>query len=133
MSSLFFDTSAVVPLIIQEPFSDSAREVWSRAGHWYAWRWLKVENEAALLRRNAPPAAWRNWGRVQTAFNWIELPDGLIDECCRFNQNIRLRAADAGHLFVMDRLTRAIDDLKLVTFDREMNQAAEALGLGKID
>jgi len=132
VSSLFFDTSAIVPLLLKEPSSPLALQAWEQAEQRYAWRWLRVEAEAALHRRQAPPEAWRNWDRIVDALYWLELPDSLVEDCCRFNRIAGLRAADAGHLFVMDRLTRVMDDLRLVTFDHEMQVAATSLGLEQL-
>jgi hypothetical protein len=40
-----------------------------------------------------------------------------------------LRAADAGHLFVMEHCAAGLENLVLVTFDSEMTKAAERRGL----
>jgi len=40
-----------------------------------------------------------------------------------------LRAADAAHLFLFDRLVIRLPELRLLTFDKEMAQAAHSLAL----
>ena len=126
----FFDTSAIVPLLLREPHSDNARVAWTEAtGVRLAWRWLKVETEAALTRRRAGAKIWQEWDRIESELNWIELPESEIEALCRFNRNFGLRAADAGHLFVMDRLSRTFESLALASFDKEMRGSAEELGL----
>jgi hypothetical protein len=45
------------------------------------------------------------------------------------NRSLKLRAADAGHVFVFDRLVESIPDLTMVTFDQEMLQALDQLAL----
>ncbi|TVP80771.1 MAG: PIN domain-containing protein [Puniceicoccaceae bacterium] len=126
----FFDTSAVVPLLLEEPHSNAARIVWAEAGRdGFAWRWLKVETEAALTRRRAGAKVWQAWERLEFELNWIELPDRELEAVCRFNRSLGLRAADAAHLFVAERLSRAFDPLMLATFDQDMSAGAMELGL----
>jgi predicted nucleic acid-binding protein len=126
---VFYDTSAIVPLILIEPNSDKAQRYWKKAEGRIAWRWLKVEVEAALTRRKAPSQAWNNWDRIEMSLEWVELPDSLTESLCRFNRTLGLRAADAGHLFIMERLTREFEDMELATFDKEMRAAARELGI----
>ncbi|AKJ64467.1 type II toxin-antitoxin system VapC family toxin [Kiritimatiella glycovorans] len=133
VSRVFFDTSTVVPLLIAEPYSEEALSVWKRTEERFAWRWLKVETEAALARRRAPMEAWENWGRAERALFWIELPDHQLEALCAFNRSLRLRAADAAHLFVMERLARAVPNVKLFTYDQEMRESAHALSLSQIN
>ena len=125
-----FDTSAVVPLLFVEPHSEAAHRAWVEVeGHRLAWRWLKVEAMAALTRRRASAKVWQNWERLESQLNWIELPDREIEALCRFNRNLGLRAADAAHLFVADRLAHSLNPLSLASFDKEMRRGAEELGL----
>ena len=126
----FFDTSAIVPLLLIEPHSEAARTAWAEVeGYRLAWRWLKVETEAALTRRRAGAKIWQDWERLEFELNWIELPDCQFEAVCRFNRGLGLRAADAGHLFIADRLSRTLDPLVLATFDKEMCVGAKELGL----
>jgi predicted nucleic acid-binding protein len=126
----FFDTSAIVPLLLVEPHSEQARVAWAEAAECrLAWRWLKVETEAALIRRRAGVKIWQEWDRVESLLNWIELPNDEIEAMCRFNRSLGLRAADAGHLFMADRLSRSFDLFSLASFDKEMCAGAKELGL----
>jgi len=126
----FFDTSAIVPLLLSEPHSDKAGIAWAEATETrLAWRWLKVETEAALTRRRAGAKIWQEWDRIESELNWVELPDSEIESLCRFNRGLGLRGADAGHLFVADRLSRTFDRLALSSFDKEMRAGAGDLGL----
>lgn len=126
---LFFDTSAVVPLLLQEPGSKAAGEAYVAGETFYAWNWMRVETEAALVRRRADAATWRNWRSLQRCFMWLGLPESATGEVSAFNRELGLRAADAGHLFVFEKATAAIQDLRLVTLDKEMAAAAIALEL----
>jgi predicted nucleic acid-binding protein len=129
---LFFDTSAVIPLILEEPDSHKALEAWNQGTRVWAWRWLQVEAEAALGRRRADARAWHQWRLVSSALTWLDLEARTWPQLCAFNRPLRLRAADAGHLYACHRATSVVPDLKLVCFDKELNDAAKALGLDVI-
>jgi predicted nucleic acid-binding protein len=125
----FFDTSAIVPLILREPHSQAARTVWDTAEECYAWKWLKVETEAALVRRKAPAPAWQLWRTIEASMSWVEPEGDSIEPLKTFNRGVALRAADAGHLFVMEHCATGLENLVLVTFDSEMTMAAQRRGL----
>lgn len=125
----FFDTSAVVPLLLMEPHSEAAGQLWETTTGRYAWQWLRVEAEAALVRRRAPSVAWSHWRTLETTINWIEPQKGWQTSLRLFNRGIGLRAADAGHLYVMEQCQQSIPSLQLITFDLEMRDAAKARGL----
>lgn len=61
--------------------------------------------------------------------SWVDLHPEQTDTVCAFNRAIGLRAADAGHLFVFDRLFSEIPQLVLLTLDTEMAVAARNLSL----
>lgn len=126
---LFFDTSAVIPLLLQEPHTPRALEAIAQAERLFAWRWLQVETEAAITRRRATPVAWSEWRQLAASIHWLELSESTFPALCAFNRPLRLRAADAGHLFVFDRAITVVPELHLVTFDDEMTAAAQTLGL----
>ncbi len=126
---LFLDTSAVVPLFLQEPHSAAALKAWEQSTELYAWRWMQVEAEAALARRRATPQTWSEWRQLAATISWLEMGESLLPQLCAFNRPLRLRAADAGHLFVFDRAITVVPELHLVSFDNEMLAAARTLGL----
>jgi len=130
---LFFDTSAIVPLLLEEPRSPDALSALAKAERLFAWRWLQVETEAALARRRATPPAWSEWRRLASSIHWLELSESSFPAVCAFNRALRLRAADAGHLFVFDRALSVVPGLHLVSHDREMVDAAGHLGLPCLD
>lgn len=126
---VFFDTSVIVPLLIREPGSVRAVKIWQRTELAWAWEWAIVETEAALIRRHTPPKAWAQWRTLSQRIQFLKL-DGELSAVSEFNRLLALRAADAGHLFVCDRLARQRPHLQLATFDTEMRAAAGRLGLG---
>lgn len=124
----YFDTSAIVPLLLEEPHSQRAQIAVRNARSIWAWRWAEVEAEAALVRRKASPLTWRNWRILKGEIRWLESSKEISQDICRFNREIGLRAADAGHLFIFERTAAVMEDLTLVTFDKEMTKAAHELG-----
>ncbi len=126
---LFWDTSAIVLLIFQEPHTDSALRARAATSQAFAWNWMRVEAEAALARRKAKPGDWKNLERLFSVFIWLDLDSGDLSSLCRFNKPLGLRALDSGHLFVFSKAHSADETLRLVTFDGEMRGAAEKRGL----
>ncbi len=125
----FFDTSAIVPLIFQEPHSTKATQAWCNSTLRLGWEWLRVEAEAALVRRRGNPAAWNLWRRVEAGVHWIEPEGEWLDRLKTFNRGVGLRAADAGHVYLMEGCAAALPDLVLITFDLEMAEAAKKRGI----
>jgi len=125
----YFDTSAIVPLLLEEPHSEPATRAWYQTESRYAWQWLRVEAEAALTRRKATPESWERWQELQLEVNWIEPEDDWTTELRLFNRGIGLRAADAGHLFLMERCLAHRPSLQLITLDKEMRAVALQRGL----
>jgi predicted nucleic acid-binding protein len=126
---IYFDTSAVVPLLLDEERSIAARKIWATCEEAWAWEWLTIETEAALVRQKGNRDAWALWRQVSNAFTLCELASAHIAQLRAFNRTLGLRAADAAHLFLFDRLVTRLPDLQLLTFDREMAQAADTLAL----
>jgi hypothetical protein len=61
--------------------------------------------------------------------SWVEPEGDWIEPLKTFNRGVGLRAADAGHLFVMEHCAACLEDLVLVTFDSEMTMSAQRRGL----
>ena len=125
MKKGFFDTSAILPLVLPEEHSQTMREEWPKFSERLAWSWILIEGEAALTRQKANVAAWQEWNRIARSLTLVELDPKDHPALRAFNRSLGLRTADAAHLFLCDRLQRLLDGLQLVSFDREMNQAAE--------
>ena len=124
---VFLDTSAVVPLVLSEAKTAAMHRLWPEFSQRWAWDWLVIEAEAAFIRQEASAEAWRQWHKVAESLNLVELPSEERSALRAFNRGIGLRAADAGHLFVFDQLSRHLDGIQLITFDREMLAAAKNL------
>jgi len=126
---VYCDTSAILPLVLPETHSAAMRSAWSDIAERWAWSWLVVEAEAALVRQNGDADAWAEWSRVARSLTLIELSPRDHSALRAFNRGLGLRAADAGHLFLFDRLNREFDGLQLITFNREMSRAARDLAM----
>jgi len=126
---LYWGTSAIVALIFQEPHTAAALRARDATRQAFAWSWMRVEAEAALIRRKAEPAHWKNLEKLFSVFIWLEWKSDDLTSLCRFNKTLGLRALDSGHLFVFAKAHAADKTLRLVTFDGEMRNAAEKRGL----
>jgi predicted nucleic acid-binding protein len=126
---VFWDSSAVVPLLFQEAQSQRAMKVWHDTDGHIAWDWLRVEVEAALIRRKAGVEIWSQWRLLQRGFTFLCIDGDEISSLLALNRGFGLRAADAGHLFVFDRLCGQLPELSLLTFDKELSETARRLGL----
>jgi hypothetical protein len=90
---------------------------------------MRVEAEAALLRRRAGAEHWRQLNKLLSAFLWLEMSPGEERALCLFNRPLGLRASDAGHLYVFSKATAAISGIQLVTFEQEIRSAVATCSL----
>jgi uncharacterized protein len=125
----FWDTSAVIPLIMEEPHSASAIEIWQDSEAYWAWDWVHVEGEAALTRQSRTPEIWKQWLFISQQIHCVSLQPHQHASLRMMNRGLGLRAADAGHVYVFDRLLEVLPDLMMVSFDQEMLDALDQLGL----
>lgn len=126
---LFLDTSALVPLLVEEVHTAAAQRAWQEADSIFAWEWMRVEAEAALLRRQLLGNTQAALNEICSAIHFVASPSGWTQELCRFNRPLRLRTEDAGHAYMMSICAESVPDLQMVTFDEEMKQAAALMSL----
>ena len=134
----YWDASALVPLVVAEPDSESARTWLSEDDHIITWVWMRTEIIGAIERRAREGTLSRLQRRsVLERFNafadsWDEVTKVLA---VRFRANALLarhplRAADAGQLgaalLVQEQLAGA---LTFVCLDQRLSSAAELEGL----
>jgi len=101
----YFDTSGVVPLLVEEAGSDAARRLWDQAERVVTIRLLYAEARAALAQA-------QRMGRMGAA---------------ELRAAVGLRGYDAVHLAAAQQA--ADDDLVVVGGDLTLLHAAQALGL----
>lgn len=135
MPILYFDASALVKLLLDEPGSDLAAELWDTADAVVASRLAHAEVCAALaaaerhgdLTRAAATAALARWDELWSAVRAVELTRAVERGAGRLARTHALRGADAVHL--ASALAVAAGNVVLVGWDRRLAAAAEAAGL----
>ncbi len=131
----YFDTSALIPLLIDETGSNAAGEAWDRALRLVSIRLVRVEARAglALAARTSriSSAQLRTFAReldnLLVQLEFVEIDDGLVRSAGDLAESQSLRAYDAVHLAAA--LTVAADDLVVVAGDRALVSAAQTAGL----
>lgn len=137
MSTLYFESSAFIKLLIDEPGSTTSMAAWAGGSQVSASPLIFVEARAGLAaaqrgRRMTPDdlvAAKRALGALRPHVNEVRLKSDLLAHAEELTEQESLRAYDAVHLASAE-LTRA--DV-LVTADRALIDAAQRRGLNVID
>lgn len=131
----YVDTSALIPLLIDEPGSDAAGDAWDRALRLVSVRLVRVEARAALAQaartNRISSAQMRTFAReldqLLAQIENVEIDDGLVRSAGDLAEAHSLRAYDAVHLAAA--LAVAAEDLVVVAGDRALISAAQAAGL----
>jgi uncharacterized protein len=131
----YFDTSAVVPLLIQEPTTEQCIRLWDEATRVITVRLTYPEAHAALASAQRAGRLTRSQLRVAVTeledllgqVDVVELDAGLARIAGDLAQQHGLRGYDAVHLAAA--LAAADDDLVLVTGDAGLATAAADAGL----
>jgi predicted nucleic acid-binding protein len=128
----YFDTSALIKLVVAEEGAEQARRLWDAAGEVVISRLAWTEALAAARRghrrtdsRHA--AAVRALRRCVAACTVVSVADHLVDQAAELAARYELRAADAIHLATALALLDA--DSILVTWDKRLRQAGLQAGL----
>jgi predicted nucleic acid-binding protein len=131
----YFDTSALIPLVIQEPASSGAARLWDGATRVVSVRLVYPEGRAALAQA-------RRMGRLssrqlRSAVVALESLDGQLDHveitaplaarAGQLAEDHALRGYDAVHLAAAELITDG--DLVVVAGDQDLKSAAHAMGL----
>lgn len=131
----YLDTSAVVPLLVDEPTTEAALQLFDRALRLVSSTLLYVETRAALA------GAWRA-DRVDTAglrdavdgfeavYASIDVftpSPGIVRRAGELAEAHALRGYDAVHLASAEAI--GVPELVVVASDRDLIRAATALGL----
>lgn len=131
----YFDTSAIVPLLVEEPGTEHARDQWLAADRIVTVRLTPVEARAALAQAErtgrVAPTQRRHLGATLDGLleqvNYVDIDQALVDLAGGLAEEHALRAYDAVHLAAA--LAVASDDLVVVAGDRALTSAAHAAGL----
>jgi uncharacterized protein len=131
----YFDTSAVVPLLIGEPSSATCARMWNEAARSISVRLLYPEARAALARaermrritKRQHADAVAELEMIITEIDHVEVSPELARNAGDLAQAHQLRGYDAVHLAAA---MAALDgELVLVTGDNDLAGAAQSLGM----
>lgn len=131
----YFDTSAVVPLLVREPTTDHCTRLWDDATRIVSARLVYPEGCAALARAvrmgrltlAQMTAATAELDDLIEQVDFIETTAELAHRAGRLAQQHGLRGYDAVHLAA--GVSIADDDVVFVTVDADLADAARATGL----
>ena len=131
----YFDTSALVPLVISEPTSSAAARIWDAAGRVVATPLVYVEAHAALaqaqrlgrLTRTQLRRGLKALESLDQQLDRIELTHALIRFAGGIAERHALRAYDAVHL--AGALSVNGPEVVFATGDQRLATAARAAGL----
>ena len=134
----YFDTSAIIPLLIDEPLSDLAYRLWRQASWAATARVSYVEARAGLARacrtgRISPEElreAVEGLEVLDRRFHHVEITPDLVTSAGDLAEEVALRAYDAIQLAAAVSLDFV--DLVFVTADRQLAAAAQTVGLASI-
>jgi predicted nucleic acid-binding protein len=135
----YFDTSAIVPLLVDERGSARARQLWDQAVRVVGVRLLYPESRAALaqgrrigrLTDSEHRLAVRSLDDRYRQVDLIEIDDGLARRAGRFADVHGLRGYDAVHLAAAERAADA--ELVVVAGDHVLLRAASSIGIATAD
>ena len=130
----YFDTSALVPLIIDESGSERAGRLWDQADRVASVRLMYPEARAALaqarrdnrLSSTALRAAVKDLDDLAAQLDIVELTEQLALRAGELAEAHALRGYDAVHLAAAEQLYD--DDLVMVAGDSALLGAGEILG-----
>ena len=137
MAVVYFDSSALVKLLVQEVGSDLAAQLWDGCDAAVASRLAYPEVRAALaaagrnhdLDGDGLAAAERAWEEYWPATRPVELTRAVERHAGRLAAQYALRGADAVHLASALTLTLSDPELILAAWDRRLRAGASAAGL----
>lgn len=131
----YFDTSAVIPLLIGEPSSTTCARLWNDAARSISVRLLYPEARAALARaermgritRQQQESAVAELESIISEIDHVEVTAQLTRNAGDLAQAHQLRGYDAVHLAAAASAFDA--ELVLVTGDNDLAGAARSLGM----
>ena len=131
----YFDTSAVIPLLVDEPASEAVEEMWKAASRVVTVRLLYPEARAALARAFREGRLTSRHHRLTVAalerldsqLDHVEITADLAMRAGELAEAEALRGYDAVHLAAADAV--ADDDLVMVTGHAALRAAAARIGI----
>ena len=135
----YFDTSAIIPLLVEEPGSGLASRLWDEAERVVSVRVTYAEARAALAQAarigrvagRDLPGLVVGLDDVYRQLDRADVDDALVHRAGELAQEHALRGYDAVHLATAERLQDG--ELVLVTGDGPLRAAAGSIGLAVAD
>jgi uncharacterized protein len=132
---VYFDTSALVKLLVEEPGSELAADLWDGCDAPVASRLAYPEVCAALataarnhtLTGGQADTAAQSWEEFWAATRPVELNAAVERHAGELARTCALRGADAVHL--ASALTIGDPDLVMAVWDRRLHEGARTSGL----
>ena len=132
---VYFNTSAILPIVIEEPSSAVASRLWDEADRVVSSRLVYAEGRAALAmaRRMSRVdarqlrAAVRDFEALHDQLDIVEVTEGLVRGAGALAEQFALRGYDAFHL----ASARLVNDREMVLAagDQSLLCAARAVGI----
>lgn len=131
----YFDTSAIIPLLVEEAGSAIAEQLWDQADRVVSVRLVYAEARAALaqaerlgrLTRRQLPRLIDQLDDLYGQLDRIEVDDALVRRAGQLAQDHALRGYDAVHLAGLERI--GDDQTVLVVGADDLRTAAATLGV----
>lgn len=135
----YFDTSALIPLLIDEPSSPVAGRLWDEADHVVSVRLVYAEARAALAQaerlgrvtHSQLERLVRSLDDLYAQLDRIDIDDPLVLRAGELAQRHGLRGYDAVHMAGLERV--AGEETVLVSGDRPLCRAAASRGIAVAD
>lgn len=136
---VYFDTSALVPIVVEEASSGAAARLWDEAERVLSSRLVYAEGRAALamarrmnrLEEGELRTAVEDFETLHGQLDLVEVTEGVVGDAGALAERFALRGYNAVHLasavLVQD------PDLVLATGDLSLLDAAPSLGLATAD
>lgn len=138
MTVAYFDSSALVKLVVDEHGSEQAARLWDGADAVLTSRVAHPEVRAALaaaerggrLDTGAHRHAKTSWVELRQALRLVELTPQLETDAADLAERHALSGFDAIHL--ASALTIAMTPVVMATWDARLHHAAQAVGLATL-
>lgn len=135
MALVYFDSSALVKLVLHEAGSDIAAALWngcdvalsSRLAHPEVCAALAAAGRAHVVTESDASAAAADWERFWASMRPVELSANVERAAGKLAAAHRLRGADAVHL--ANALELGSADVTLAVWDKRLHTGAVAVGL----
>jgi len=136
---VYFDTSGILPILIEEPSSEVASRLWDEADRVASSRLVYAEARAALamahrmdrVDREGLRTAVREFEALHNQLDVVEVTEELVRGAGELAEQFGLRGYDAVHL--ASARTLADPEFVLAAGDQNLLDAARALEIATAD